>query len=62
MYGKTPEYRVEQTLGPDHARTFQVAVLLSGKTVGSGSGRSKKEAEQAAAREGLAALQGGSRG
>ena len=42
--------------GPDHAKTFSAEVLLNGAVVGTGSGHSKKEAEQAAARAALAAL------
>jgi ribonuclease III len=44
-----PEYKIEES-GPDHAKRFAATVLLSGETYGSGSGRSKKEAEQAAAK------------
>ncbi len=36
--------------GPDHDKQFRVAVSLNGKTVGEGTGRSKKRAEQDAAR------------
>ena len=35
--------------GPDHNKTFRVEVTLNGKVVGTGSGSSKKRAEQAAA-------------
>ncbi|MBR5471614.1 MAG: ribonuclease III [Oscillibacter sp.] len=42
--------------GPDHAKIFSAEVRLNGVPVGSGSGRSKKEAEQAAAKAALAAL------
>ncbi len=37
--------------GPDHRRTFHAEVRLGGEKIGAGSGRSKKEAEQRAARE-----------
>jgi ribonuclease-3 len=37
--------------GPDHAKRFFAAVLLNGTRYGTGEGRSKKQAEQAAARE-----------
>lgn len=48
-----PTYRVISQTGPDHDRTF-VAEVRIGKTVlGSGSGKSKKQAEQAAARAAL---------
>ena len=39
--------------GPDHAKVFAVAVTLNGQVVGLGSGHSKKEAEQSAARAAL---------
>ena len=47
--GAAPHYLVEAT-GPDHARTFHVTVTIDGTPFGNGSGRSKKQAEQAAAR------------
>nr|BFE82943.1 hypothetical protein GCM10020093_055440 [Planobispora longispora] len=43
-----PEYHVEES-GPDHAKSFTAVVRLGGEEYGSGSGRSKKEAEQQAA-------------
>ncbi|MFZ0325113.1 MAG: ribonuclease III [Actinomycetes bacterium] len=45
-----PEYRVEDS-GPDHAKSFIATVVLSERPYGSGSGGSKKEAEQRAAAE-----------
>lgn len=39
--------------GPDHDKTFVFRVLVNGVSVGEGSGRSKKEAEQMAAREAM---------
>ena len=42
--------------GPDHDKTFQAEVCLNGRPVGTGSGHSKKEAEQAAARSALEAM------
>ena len=51
-----PRYRVVAELGPDHAKTFEVEVELRGEVLGRGSGRSKKDAEQAAARVALEAL------
>lgn len=53
--GLRPEYRVVGS-GPDHDRRFTAEVLVSGRRQGSGEGRSKKEAEQAAAREALGQL------
>ena len=43
-----PEYAVTET-GPDHAKTFHAIALVGGSEVGTGEGRSKKEAEQRAA-------------
>jgi ribonuclease-3 len=47
-----PEYRVSSE-GPDHAKEFTATVFLRGEQYGEGQGRSKKEAEQQAAREAL---------
>jgi ribonuclease-3 len=52
----TPRYRVVRELGPDHSKTFEVETDLRGEVVGRGAGRSKKDAEQAAARLALDAL------
>jgi ribonuclease III len=43
-----PEYQVEES-GPDHQKSFRAVVRIGGRELGSGSGRSKKEAEQQAA-------------
>jgi ribonuclease-3 len=51
-----PEYRVEKETGPDHDKTFYVSVYLKKKLMGQGKGKSKKEAEQKAAKEALACL------
>lgn len=48
-----PRYEVISEAGPDHEKTFNVVVSISGKTIGSGVGSSKKEAEQKAAAEAL---------
>jgi ribonuclease-3 len=50
--GRLPEYRITST-GPDHAKMFQAEVFLNGEMLGEGEGRSKKEAEQSAAKEAL---------
>ncbi len=47
-----PVYEVEGS-GPDHERTFEAAVTINGTVAGRGRGRSKKAAEQAAARAAL---------
>ncbi len=48
-YGRLPEYQLLQVSGPDHERTFSMEVRFDGKLLGSGSGPSKKRAEQQAA-------------
>jgi ribonuclease-3 len=45
-----PEYRVTGETGPDHDKMFHVEVRVRGDTVGEADGRSKKDAEQEAAR------------
>jgi ribonuclease-3 len=49
-YGRIPEYRVAEE-GPDHQKEFTATVYVAGHKRGVGVGRSKKEAEQQAARE-----------
>ena len=51
--GETVEYEVTAELGPPHDRTFEVVATIAGRPVGTGSGRSKKHAEQEAARSAL---------
>lgn len=48
--GQTLSYTVCAESGPDHNKTFTMAVLLNGSEIGRGTGRTKKEAEQSAAR------------
>ena len=48
------DYRMVSESGPDHNKTFVVEVYLDSNRIGSGSGHSKKNAEQAAARAALA--------
>jgi ribonuclease-3 len=51
-----PVYSVVAAEGPDHDKRFHVALTLAGREVARAIGRSKKEAEQSAAAEALAAL------
>jgi ribonuclease III len=44
-----PTYALVEVSGPEHERTFEVEVCVDGTPIGRGSGRNKKEAEQAAA-------------
>lgn len=55
LFSAAPRYEVEAS-GPDHARTFFVTATISGVAYGAGRGRSKKQAEQAAARAAVEAL------
>ena len=49
-------YTLVSESGPDHDKKFEVEVSLNGEVVGKGSGRSKKKAEQEAARKALETL------
>ena len=55
--GDTVDYTVTDEAGPPHDRTFEVAATVNGDVVGRGAGRSKKDAEQAAARAALHELE-----
>jgi ribonuclease-3 len=54
---KPPHYELISVSGPDHARSFEVAIRVEGDELGRGTGRSKLEAEQAAAERALAAIE-----
>jgi ribonuclease III len=49
----SPIYRVVKSEGPDHNKTFWIEVISANKVLGIGSGKSKQEAEQAAASDAL---------
>lgn len=51
-----PEYRIASESGPDHQKQFEVELFIKGQTYGRGAGKSKKEAEQRAAKEALEKL------
>jgi ribonuclease-3 len=51
-----PEYRIVSETGPDHRKQFEVEVWINGLLGGRGTGKSKKEAEQRAAKEALEKL------
>lgn len=57
---KNPEEKIEYHLkgesGPDHDKKFMVQVMLNSNVIGEGIGRSKKNAEQAAAKEALSLM------
>ena len=51
-----PNYRVSAEVGPEHRKMFHVEVRVAGEPIAQGVGRTKKEAEQEAARTALEAL------
>jgi ribonuclease-3 len=51
--GEQVQYVILKEEGPDHHKTFTAGVLYRGKLAGSGTGRSKKDAEQQAAKSAL---------
>ncbi|HWD37241.1 MAG TPA: ribonuclease III [Fimbriimonas sp.] len=57
LWRKTPQYRVVRELGSAHERRFVVQVNLDDEVIGEGTGRSKKEAEQAAAEDAISIIE-----
>jgi len=51
-----PVYRVVDEIGPDHRKTFVVQVIIRGEVVAESTGKTKKEAQQSAARLALESL------
>jgi ribonuclease-3 len=51
LHKTPPRYRVQDTTGPDHDKEFSVEVVVRGTVLGRGLGKTKKNAEQEAARE-----------
>ena len=58
QFGRTPYYKVLTVSGPDHSRSFQVAAVVDGEMFTAAWGSNKKEAEQRAAENALAELDG----
>jgi ribonuclease-3 len=56
--GRSVTYTVLDVQGPPHDRSFTAAAIIEGEVAGTGSGRSKKDAEQAAAQEALITAKG----
>lgn len=54
--GERLSYVVSGEHGPDHDKSFEVQVHLNSNVIGKGTGKSKKQAEQAAAKEALALM------
>lgn len=57
IWRRTPVYRVMRETGSAHDKQFSVQVLFDDEVMGEGTGRSKKEAEQAAAQDALELIQ-----
>ncbi len=55
-WNRPPEYRVVKEFGPDHDKNFVIGVFLNGNEIGRGEGKSKKFAEQEAAKLALEKL------
>ncbi len=55
-HGVTPLYEMLGSSGPDHKKEFEIAIVLDEKTIASAKGKSKKEAQQKAAKIALEAL------
>jgi ribonuclease-3 len=62
LWQVAPVYDVVGEAGPDHDKRFEVTLSVRGRELGRASGRSKKEAEQAAAAQALATLDAETRG
>ncbi|MBW2217480.1 MAG: ribonuclease III [Deltaproteobacteria bacterium] len=58
IYKALPRYSLSHESGPAHDKTFRVTLSLNGDILAEGDGKSKKEAEQKAAREAYNCLQG----
>ena len=61
LFSSPPDYILTGEAGPDHDKSFEVGILMNGNILGKGRGKSKKAAEQQAAREALILLKKGSR-
>jgi ribonuclease III len=49
LFKTTPMYKLQEAWGPEHEKTFRVEIHVDGRFLGTGDGKSKKEAEQKAA-------------
>src|SRR5699024_2179267 len=58
-YRKAVEYKLMDSTGPSHDKTFVTGVYMEDRLIGKGFGRSKKESEQRAAEQALSEMDGG---
>jgi ribonuclease-3 len=57
LFRAPPSYRLVSESGPDHDKFFVTEIAMGGKVLGKGRGKTKKQAEQEAAKEALSELQ-----
>lgn len=57
LFRTVPKYKLVEETGPDHDKTFTVNLMIKGDVLGVGKGKSKKGAEQNAAKEALGAIE-----
>jgi ribonuclease-3 len=57
LFHALPTYRIVSETGPDHEKFFVTEIAVAGKVLGTGSGKSKKQSQQQAAKKALDALQ-----
>lgn len=62
QFDELPHYRIAGESGPDHDKRFEVELCVKGRVVGGGTGRSKRAAEQAAAKVALQRIEEGALG
>ncbi len=55
-YSKLAEYKLIKSIGPDHDKSFYSVVMINGKVIGTGKGKSRKDSEQDAAKNTLKTL------
>jgi len=53
QFKSTPKYVVEEEKGPEHLRTYKIGVYINAKRISGGTGKTKKEAEEKAAKSAL---------
>jgi dsRNA-specific ribonuclease len=56
-FKEIPQYTLKAEYGPDHDKTFEISLSVGGMITAQGMGKSKKEAEQQAAKEAMKALE-----
>jgi ribonuclease-3 len=58
LFQELPRYAIIAETGPDHDKRFEMGLVIGEKTIATGTGRNKKEAEQQAAKMALETLRG----